>query len=161
MLVNPGAYFYWNGQVLPVSKNEYYMFGKLADCEAILKLLQENFPASNLQLVSGTLTGQTDGLFLPPNPNPFDIDIWLIQGTIPGQDASGNPIQLTFDEYAGWLADRGSPTPPYGGKPTEVDSNGAYGPGWGGPCLTYSNVDGTDAQARWSVTQAPVLKYVP
>lgn len=154
MLSYPGAFFYWGGQMYPVSQNEWYMFSTKQQAQTVLALLQKNFPTGTFNLVSGTQTGQTDGLFVPPLSNPANIDIWLIQGTVPGQDNATPPnnVNLTFNEYAGSLFDRGPAAQGFGGAPLFMvdDSNGTN--------LTYKNCGYGYSAAGWRVNPTPVLQ---
>lgn len=165
MLTFPGAWFYWGGQMYPVSQNEWYMFGPKAQAQQVFDQFMKNFPTSKLKLVSATQTGQAAGLFLPPTPNPQNIDIWLMQGTVDGQDEAGNPTSLAMNEYAPWLWDRGpvleAPAETFGGTPVMTDVVGSSGPI--GPSsylnLIYDNIGGALAQAHWSTRTTPSLKY--
>ncbi len=134
----------------PVPPADWYMFSTQAQAQQVFALAQKNFPNAQLQLVDGAQDGEAI-FFLPPSPNPLGITVWLVKGFVPG--ATGN---LVMDDYAGDVWDRGPVEQGFGGKPGEIDTNGAYGP-IGGPNLIYFNAGGGLAEFKWSTSSQPVL----
>jgi hypothetical protein len=128
----------------PVPSAAWYMLSTQAQAQQVLALAQRNFPKSQLQLVDGSLDGEAI-FFLPPNPNPQGITVWLIKGSVPGPNGS----TLTMDDYAGDVWDRGPLDQGFGGLPGTVDTNGAYG-GIGGENLVYMPISSGLAEFKWS-----------
>jgi hypothetical protein len=140
-------------KVSPVPESQWYIFAKKAQAHKVLELMQK-IPGSKLTMNNGALNGQ-DMFFTDPDPNPNKIGVWRIVGTVP-KTAPGTSGDLLVAEYAGDLWDRGPVAEGFGGQPRGVDSNGSDA-GYGGPYLVYEDIDGTDAQFKWSLTvQQPV-----
>lgn len=129
---------------IPVPQGNWYTLATKAQADQVLALAQKNNPGAKLQLVSGTLSGNTAFILLP-EPNPLNMDVWLIQGTAP--TASGGT--LTVNDYAGDVWDRGPLDQGFGGSPDPLDTNGAYG-GVGGENLTLGDDGSGIAIFRWS-----------
>ena len=135
----------------PVPPADWYMFSTLAQAQQVFALAQKNFPTAKLQLVDGSLDGEAI-FFMLPLPNPEGISVWIIKGTVPGP-SNGT---LEMDDYAGDVWDRGPLNQGFGGKPGELDTNGAYG-GIGGENLIYFNAGSGLAEFKWSESPEPAI----
>src|SRR5580698_9283967 len=145
MLTQPsGVTMIFGTSAFPVPPSDWYMFSTLAQAQQVFTLAQKNLPNANLQLVNGSLDGESI-FFLLPTQNPQGIAVWLIKGSLPGP----NNATLTLSDFAGDVWDRGPVDQGFGGVPDEVDTNGAYG-GLGGENLVCFDAGSGCAEFKWS-----------
>lgn len=142
---------FFGTSAFPLPRSEWYMFSTQAQAQQVLALAQANFPTVQFQMVDGALDGD-DLFFILPDPNPEGLAVWLIKATVPGL----NGTTLTLDDYAGDVWDRGPVSQGFGGIPSGIDTNGAYG-GIGGPNLIYFNAGSGVAEFRWSTSSQAQL----
>lgn len=125
---------------VPVQESIWHMFGPESDAITLLSRVQAL--SKDAKIVDNSKALVSDGnLQLEPEiPNPTNIGVWGIMGTLVQPD--GTVLQV--NESANGLFDRQS-------QPSSTDKSvNAHNPA-GGPNLCWRNVDGADAELYWSV----------